>query len=161
MSKGTINRVILIGNLGADPEIRTSPNGTVIANLRLATSERRKEGEQWVDHTEWHRVTVFGRTAETARDYLRKGGKVLIEGSLRTRKWQDKNGQDQYSYEIFVQDMQMMDRPSGGSSGASVPAAGRDRPPQHTASAQGAWPQHGAPRAQGQQSGDYDDEIPF
>ena len=154
MSKGTLNKIILIGNLGADPEIRTSPNGNVIANLRIATSERRKEGDQWVDHTEWHRVAVFGRTAETARDYLRKGSKVLVEGSMRTRKWQDKNGQDQYSYEIFVQDMQMMDRAAGGAASESRERSSSYAPP----------PPASAPSRAPQESSfndGFDDDIPF
>jgi single-strand DNA-binding protein len=155
MSKGTLNKVILIGNLGFDPEIRQSPNGGVVASLRIATSERRKEGDQWVDHTEWHRVAVFGRTAEVARDYLRKGSKVLVEGSLRTRKWQDKNGQDRYDYEISVQDMQMLDR-SGGSA------------PSSTQSPRGEYDRGSRPSAPpepdpgfGGSSGEFDDDIPF
>lgn len=160
MSKGTLNKVLLIGNLGADPEIRQSPNGNVVASLRIATTEGRKDPAtgNWQDHTEWHRVAVFGRTAEVARDYLRKGSKVLIEGSLRTRKWQDKNGQDQYAYEIFVQDMQMMDR-AGGGQGPSEPrerSGGYAPPPPGPAQ---RAPEPGFPSGGGMD--DFDDDIPF
>ena len=160
MAKGTLNKVLLIGNLGADPEIRQSPNGNVVASLNIATTERRKDQAtgNWQDHTEWHLVAVFGRTAETARDYLRKGSKVLIEGSMRTRKWQDKNGQDQYSYEIFVQDMQMMDRAGGGSSAGDF-GGSRERSGGYGggAPAQRA-PEPGFP---GGGTDDFDDDIPF
>jgi single-strand DNA-binding protein len=110
MARG-INKVILIGNLGADPEVRPTQSGTVVATLRLATSEQWKDrntGEQQ-ERTEWHRVVLFGKTAETASTYLRKGAKVYIDGSLRTRKWQDNDGRDKYTTEIIANDMQMLD----------------------------------------------------
>jgi single-strand DNA-binding protein len=110
MARG-INKVILIGNLGADPEVRPTQSGTVVATLRLATSEQWKDrntGEQQ-ERTEWHRVVLFGKTAETANTYLRKGAKVYIDGSLRTRKWQDNDGRDKYTTEIIANDMQMLD----------------------------------------------------
>jgi single-strand DNA-binding protein len=159
MSKGTLNKVLLVGNLGADPEIRQSPNGNVVASLNIATTESRKDPMGgWQEHTEWHRVAVFGRTAEVARDYLRKGSKVLIEGSLRTRKWQDKNGQDRYTYEIFVQDMQMLDRAGGQSAGES--AGPRER--------SGGYATPPSPAQRAPESGfpsggmdDFDDDIPF
>jgi single-strand DNA-binding protein len=117
MSKGTINKVILIGNLGADPEVRSMPNGNYVANLRLATTESwkdRNSGESQ-EKTEWHRVVVFGRTAEIAQQYLRKGSKVFIEGKLQTRKWQDQSGQDRYSTDVVADNMQMLDsRGAGG-----------------------------------------------
>ena len=115
MAKG-INKVILIGNLGADPEIRHMPNGTAVANINLATSESWKDkltGEQQ-DRTEWHRVVLFQRLAEIVAEYLKKGAKVYIEGRLQTRKWQDKTtGQDRYSTEIIANEMQMLDSRGG------------------------------------------------
>lgn len=96
----SVNKVILVGNLGADPETRTTQNGTQVANLRIATNERVKKGESWEDHTEWHKVVVWGRMAENVRQFLRKGRQVYIEGRLRTRKWTDNNGVEKYSTEI-------------------------------------------------------------
>jgi single-strand DNA-binding protein len=121
MAKG-INKVILIGNLGAAPEIRYLPSGGAVATLSLATSESWKDkqtGERQ-ERTEWHRVAIFNRLAEVARDYLKKGAKVYVEGSLRTRKWQDKNGQDRYTTEIVANDLQMLDA-RGGAGDQSVP----------------------------------------
>lgn len=116
MSKGTVNKVIIIGNLGADPEVRSTANGGYVASLRLATTEAWKDrntGENQ-ERTEWHRVSIFGRTAEVAQQYLRKGAKVYIEGRLQTRKWQDQNGQDRYSTDIVGDVMQMLDSRGGG-----------------------------------------------
>ena len=110
MARG-INKVIFIGNLGRDPEVRVLPNGGQVTNIAIATSEEWKDkntGEK-VERTEWHRVVFFNRLAEIAAQYLRKGSKVYIEGSLRTRKWQDNNGQDRYSTEIVAKEMQMLD----------------------------------------------------
>lgn len=119
MARG-INKVILIGNLGKDPEVRYMPNGDAAANVSLATSESWKDkqtGEKQ-ERTEWHNVAFFGRLAEIAGEYLKKGAKVYIEGSLRTRKWQDKNGQDRYTTEIIASEMQMLDgRSDGGNVG--------------------------------------------
>lgn len=109
MSKG-INKVILIGHLGADPETRVTPTGTTITHLHLATTESWKDQSGTrQDRTEWHRVVLFGRTAEVARDYLRKGAKVYIEGSLRTSSY-EKNGEKRYSTDIVASDLQMLDR---------------------------------------------------
>lgn len=114
MASRGVNKVILVGNLGQDPEIRQSQNGSVIANLNIATGEAWKDQQgQLQERTEWHRVVMFGRTAEIARDYLRKGSKIYCDGRLRTRKWQDNNGQDRYTTEIVVQEFQMLDRKSG------------------------------------------------
>ena len=121
-----VNKVIILGNLGKDPEVRFMPNGGGVANLTIATSETWKDkqtGEQ-KEKTEWHRVVMFGRLAEVAGEYLKKGSKVYIEGSLQTRKWQNQQGQDQYTTEIVVQGfngtMQMLDsRGAGGGAGAS------------------------------------------
>lgn len=117
MAKG-INKVILIGNLGAAPEVRYMPSGGAVATLSIATSESWKDkqtGERQ-ERTEWHRVAIFNRLAEVARDYLKKGSKVYVEGSLRTRKWQDKNGQDRYTTEIVANDLQMLDARGAGDS---------------------------------------------
>src|SRR5215467_8830484 len=121
MARG-VNKVILIGNLGADPETRAMPSGTTVANLRVATSEswRDKQTGEQQERTEWHRVALFGRLAEVAGEYLRKGSQVYIEGSLRTRKWQDKQGNERYSTEIVANDLQML----GGRGGAGGAAAG-------------------------------------
>jgi single-strand DNA-binding protein len=118
MARG-VNKVILIGNLGADPETRSMPSGTQVANLRIATTEsfKDKQTNEWQERTEWHRVALFGRMAEVAGEYLRKGSKVYIEGSLRTRKWQDKEGKDRYSTEVVGNDMQMLDSRGGGQGG--------------------------------------------
>src|SRR5437588_9335789 len=123
MARG-INKVILIGNLGADPETRAMPSGTTVANLRVATSEswRDKQSGEQQERTEWHRVALFGRLAEIAGEYLRKGSQVYIEGSLRTRKWQDKQGNDRYSTEIVGNDLQMLGGRGGGA--VSAPGAG-------------------------------------
>ena len=118
MARG-VNKVIIIGNLGADPETRAMPSGTTVANLRVATSEswRDKQTGEQQERTEWHRVALFGRLAEVAGEYLRKGSQVYIEGSLRTRKWQDKQGNERYSTEIVGNDMQMLGGRGGGSGG--------------------------------------------
>src|SRR5215467_8594833 len=118
MARG-VNKVILIGHLGADPETRAMPSGSTVANLRLATTENwkdRQSGEQQ-ERTEWHRVVLFGRLGEIAAEYLRKGSQVYIEGSLRTRKWTDKQGNERYSTEIVGNDMQMLGGRGGGGGG--------------------------------------------
>jgi single-strand DNA-binding protein len=165
MARG-INKVILIGNLGADPETRAMPSGTTVANLRIATSEnwRDKQTGEQQERTEWHRVAFFGRLAEVAGEYLRKGSQVYIEGSLRTRKWQDKQGNDRYSTEIVGNDLQMLGSRGGGA--ASAPGAG-------AAASGGAGASGGAAAGAGassesEESGggsgrgdDFDDDIPF
>ncbi|GEK73964.1 MULTISPECIES: single-stranded DNA-binding protein [Halomonas] len=121
MARG-VNKVILIGNLGQDPEVRFTPSGTAVANLNLATTDTwmdRQSGQRQ-ERTEWHRVVMFNKTAEIAQQYLRKGSKVYIEGRLQTRKWQDQNGQDKYSTEIVANDMQMLDS-RGGEMGGGQP----------------------------------------
>src|SRR5581483_4634939 len=119
MARG-VNKVILVGNLGADPETRAMPSGMTVANLRIATSEswRDKQSGEQQERTEWHRVALFGRLGEIAAEYLKKGSQVYIEGSLRTRKWQDKQGNERYSTEIVANDMQML-----GARGAGMGAA--------------------------------------
>ncbi len=128
MARG-INKVILIGNLGADPETRAMPSGTTVANLRIATSEswRDKQSGEQQERTEWHRVALFGRLAEIAGEYLRKGSQVYIEGSLRTRKWQDKQGNERYSTEIIGNELQMLGGRGGAGAGAGGGAEGGAR----------------------------------
>lgn len=110
MSKG-INKVIIVGNLGQDPEVRYMPSGGAVTNISVATSESWKDKEtgENQERTEWHRVVFFNRLAEIVGEYLKKGSKVFIEGALRTRKWEDKNGQDRYTTEIVAKEMQMLD----------------------------------------------------
>jgi single-strand DNA-binding protein len=118
MARG-INKVILIGNLGADPETRAMPSGMTVANIRVATSEswKDKQSGESKERTEWHNVAMFGRLGEIAGEYLKKGSKVYIEGALRTRKWQDKQGNDRYTTEIIANEMQMLDSRGGGMGG--------------------------------------------
>jgi single-strand DNA-binding protein len=125
MARG-INKVILIGNLGADPETRYMPSGGAVTNLRLATSENWKDKNtgEMQERTEWHRVVLFGKLAEIAAEYVRKGSKVYIEGRLQTRKWQDKEGRDNYTTEIVANDMQMLDSRGGGAPGGTSEGGG-------------------------------------
>jgi single-strand DNA-binding protein len=116
-----LNKVILIGNLGADPDVRYMPNGAAVTNISVATTMRwkdRQTGEK-KESTEWHRVIFFNRLAEVAGEYLKKGAKVYIEGRLQTRKWQGQDGQDRYTTEIVASEMHMLDRAGGGDSGAA------------------------------------------
>ena len=115
MASRGVNKVILIGNIGQDPEVRYTPGGSAITNISVATSETWKDKQtgQPQERTEWHRVVFFNRLAEIAGEYLRKGSKVYIEGSLRTRKWQDQQGQDRYTTEIVANEMQMLDSRGG------------------------------------------------
>jgi single-strand DNA-binding protein len=120
MSRG-INKVIIVGNLGADPEVRYSPSGGAVANLRVATSEKWKDKQtgEMQERTEWHKVVLYNNLGEIAGKYLRKGSKVYIEGSLRTNKWQDKSGADRYTTEIIANEMQMLDS-KGSEEGGDV-----------------------------------------
>lgn len=115
MARG-VNKVILIGNLGSDPEVRYTPSGSAVANVNLATSEtwRDKQSGELQDRTEWHRIVFFNRLAEIVGEYLRKGSKIYVEGSLRTRKWQDKNGVERHTTEIIANEMHILDSRSGG-----------------------------------------------
>lgn len=165
MASRGINKVILVGNLGNDPETRFMPSGGAVTNLSIATSEswKDKNSGQQQERTEWHRVVFFNRLAEIAGEYLKKGSKVYVEGSLRTRKWQDNNGQDKYTTEIVANEMQMLD--SRGSSGGgdfnqdygqqSSPA------PQQNAPAQNQNQGGGSNQPQPQNFDDFDDDIPF
>ena len=126
MARG-INKVILIGNLGQDPETRAMPSGSSVTNLRIATSEswKDKQSGEMKERTEWHSVAMFGRLAEIAGEYLRKGSQVYIEGSLRTRKWQDKEGRDRYTTEIIGNEMQMLGARGGGGGGGAAAGGGQ------------------------------------
>jgi single-strand DNA-binding protein len=150
MARG-VNKVILIGNLGKDPEVRYMPSGGAVANITLATSEtwKDKQSGERQERTEWHNVVFYNKLAEIAGEYLRKGSKVYVEGSLRTRKWQDKNGADRYTTEIIANEMQMLDgRGEGASSSGGAPAR-RSSPARDDAVADvGSVP-------------DFDDDIPF
>ena len=152
MARG-INKVIIVGNLGADPEVRYMPSGAAVANISVATSEawKDKQSGELQERTEWHRIALFNRLGEIAGEYLKKGSKVYIEGSLRTRKWQDKNGQDRYTTEIVANEMQMLDsRSGGGNFESSAPSSSQSKAPATAA----------APAA-GSTSADFDDDIPF
>ena len=124
MARG-INKVILVGNLGADPETRYTANGAAITNIRIATSEswRDKQSGEQQERTEWHKIVFFNRLAEIAGEYLRKGSQVYVEGALRTRKWQDQSGQDRYTTEIVANEMQMLGG-RGGEGGERAPQGG-------------------------------------
>ena len=169
MARG-INKVILIGNLGADPETRAIPSGTTVANLRIATSEswRDKQTGEQQERTEWHRVALFGRLAEIAGEYLRKGSQVYIEGSLRTRKWQDKQGNERYSTEIIGNELQMLGGRGGAGGGAAAPAGGAaeggGRSGAAGAGGAGSAPAYSEESPGGGSSGrsdEFDDDIPF
>ena len=151
MARG-INKVILVGNLGQDPETKYMPSGSAVTNLRIATSEvfKNKETGAQEERTEWHSVAMFGRLAEVAGEYLRKGSQVYIEGRLRTRKWQDKQGQDRYSTEVIADEMQMLGG-RGGGMGASASDGGgeRERAPARQA------------RTAAEPAAELDDDIPF
>ncbi len=161
MARG-INKVILIGNLGADPETRAMPSGTTVANLRVATSEswRDKQSGEQQERTEWHRVALFGRLAEIAAEYLKKGSQVYIEGSLRTRKWQDKQGNERYSTEIIGNELQMLGgRGGGGGAGAAAGERGGAAPAYAEESGGGGGGGAGAPAPS--RGEEFDDDIPF
>ena len=167
MARG-VNKVILIGNLGQDPEVRFMPSGGAVANINIATTEvwNDKQTGQRQERTEWHRVVFFNKLAEVAQQYLKKGSRVYVEGKLQTRKWQDQNGVDRYTTEIVSNDMQMLDSmPQGGQQGGYQQQGGQQ---------QGGYQQQGnqapAPQQQGGQPqggsvpgsfDDFDDEIPF
>lgn len=175
MARG-INKVILIGNLGADPEVRYMPSGGAVTNVTLATSEswKDKNSGQMQERTEWHRVVFFNRLAEIAGEYLRKGSKAYIEGSLRTRKWTDQSGQDRYTTEIVASELQMLDSRGGEGGGMggggyapnSDPGYGQ---PQGQPQGQSQGRPQQAPRNPPQQApvqqppafDDFDDDIPF
>lgn len=133
MAKSGINKAILVGNLGQDPEVRYMPNGSAVTNISLATSEswKNKETGQKEERSEWHKVCFFGKLAEIAGEYLRKGSKCYIEGSLRTRKWQDNEGNDRYTTEIIASEMQMLDS-RGDNASSSAPQRAPQQAPAPT-----------------------------
>ena len=167
MARG-VNKVIIVGTLGNDPEVKYSASGSAIANLSVATSEQWKDkqtGEK-KEQTEWHRVVIFGKLAEVAGEYLRKGSQVYIEGQLRTRKWTDSNGVDKYATEIVIPQMGGVMQMLGGRRDDS----GQQQPRQQSGQQpQGGWvtnPQQQPPKQQSPQGGneppmDFDDDIPF
>ncbi|HSW70947.1 MAG TPA: single-stranded DNA-binding protein [Gammaproteobacteria bacterium] len=160
MAKGSVNKVILVGNLGKDPEVRYTPTGLAVANLTMATTEAWKDKQSGANQekTEWHRVVCYQRLAEIVGEYLRKGSKIFIEGRLQTRKWQDKTtGQDRYTTEIIADNMQMLDSKGGSTAGSSYenssnPTAEKTEPnaPQGALAAEPAMAMAG-----------FDDDIPF
>ncbi len=169
-----VNKVILIGNLGADPEVRYMPSGDAVANIRVATGETWKDRNtgETQERTEWHNVVFFGRLAEIVKQYLRKGSKVYIEGKLRTRKWQGQDGQDRYTTEVVVDisgTMQMLDSRQGPAGGSAVPfgdeplhPARGSGPSQPSGPAPaGPAPASGAPSGDQGGTADFDDDIPF
>jgi len=186
MARG-INKVIIVGNLGGDPEVRYMPSGNAVTNVTIATSEtwKDKQSGQNQERTEWHRVVFFNRLAEIAGEYLRKGGKVYVEGSLRTRKWQGQDGQDRYTTEIVASEMQMLDSRGGMDGGYQQQGGGYQQAPQQQQSYQQApaaapqqpmgaqqqsygQPAPAAPQQQPQAApqaapsfDDFDDDIPF
>ncbi len=175
MASRGVNKVILVGNLGQDPEVRHMPNGGAVANITLATSEswRDKQTGETKDKTEWHRVVLFGKLAEVAGEYLRKGSQVYIEGSLQTRKWQDQSGQDRYTTEVVVNvggTMQMLGGRQGGAeaSGGQQSGWGQPQQPQgNNAQFSGGnapasrTAQNSAPAPSNKPPMDFDDDIPF
>jgi single-strand DNA-binding protein len=159
MARG-INKVILVGNLGADPDTRYMPSGKAVTNIRIATSDSWKDkqtGDQQ-ERTEWHSVVLFDKLGEIAAEYLRKGSQVFIEGSLRTRKWQDKEGKDRYTTEIVARDMQMLGGRGGAGGGAGGGGAGGE---QSRPSRPAAQEERAAPASADEGGGGFDDDIPF
>jgi single-strand DNA-binding protein len=178
MASRGVNKVILVGNLGNDPESRFLPSGGAVTNITLATSEtwKDKQSGQPQERTEWHRVVFFNRLAEIANEYLHKGSKVYLEGSLRTRKWQDKSGQDRYTTEIVAGEMQMLDSRGGGQSGGQSGGGSQPQNDYNQSSQSGGAPGAAAPgaaapgaaapgaakpSAQPEDFGDFNDDIPF
>ena len=159
----SINKVILIGNLGRDPEVRYTPNGAAVCNVAIATSRNWKDktsGEK-VEETEWHRVVFYDRLAEIAGEYLKKGRSIYVEGRLKTRKWQDKEGKDNYTTEIVADNMQMLGSREGMGGGADEGGERSPRPAQQRPAArpEGAKPAPASKSSTG--FDDMDDDIPF
>ncbi|TAL00940.1 MAG: single-stranded DNA-binding protein [Rhodospirillaceae bacterium] len=160
---GSVNKVILIGNLGRDPEIRTTQNGTKVANLNLATSEswRDKSSGERKEKTEWHRVVIFGNLADIAEKYLKKGSKVYVSGSLQTRKWTDQSGAEKYTTEVVLQgfggELTMLDGKGGGGGGGGM----GDEGPGSWDSGDDAPRGGGKVRAAAKGGSNLDDDIPF
>jgi single-strand DNA-binding protein len=152
----SVNKVIIVGNLGADPETRYLPNGEAVTNIRVATTDRWKDKQsgELKEATEWHRIAFFGRLATVAGEYLKKGSQVYVEGTLRTRKWQDKDGQDRYTTEIRGDVMQMLGRREGGGEPRTEPAM-------ESKAAEPRSPSAGGTKKPAGKFDDLEDDIPF
>lgn len=159
MARG-VNKAILIGNLGRDPEIRYSPSGAAVANVNIATTDswRDKQSGEQQEKTEWHRVVFFGRLAEIVGEYLKKGSQVYVEGRIQTRKWQDKEGNDRFTTEIVANDMQMLGGRGGGGSSSYPEDQNQDA---GYPSAGGGKSSGGGGQSPPGPSEDFDDDIPF
>ena len=165
MARG-INKVILVGNLGADPDTRYMPSGKAVTNIRIATSESWKDkqtGDQQ-ERTEWHSIVLYDKLGEIAAEYLRKGSQVFIEGALRTRKWQDKEGKDRYTTEIIARDMQMLGGrggSGGGGGGGGGGGFGGDEEQPRRSSRPAPQQDRSSPPPADEGGGGFDDDIPF
>ena len=182
MARG-VNKAILLGNLGKDPEVRYTQSGSAVANFSIATTERRKQGEEWVDHTEWHNIVVFGKTAENCGQYLQKGSQIYLEGRIQTRKWEDRDGNTKYMTEVVAFDVQFLSRTKGqgegggygggGGGGGNYGGGSGGRPQGPASPPQGGSPQGGSPQGGPSQGGagafpgpddggfDPNDDVPF
>ena len=163
MSNRGINKVILVGNLGQNPETRTTTNGSFVSNISIATTEtwKDKQSGETQNRTEWHRVVFFNRLAEIVDEYLKKGSKIYIEGSLRTNKWQDRNGHDRYTTEIVANEMQMLDSLSNKQSSERVPK-NPSRSNNNQASQRSAQPAlPNIPDSSQMDESEFEDDIPF
>lgn len=155
MASRGINKVIIVGNLGRDPEVRYTPNGSAVATLNVATSAAWKDKDgQLQEQTEWHRVVFFSRLAEIAGEYLKKGAKIYVEGRLKTRKWQDKDAQDHYTTEIIGNEMQMLDGRSNSPANEPSEAA-------YAGDRERGQKQEASPSASSLSEDNFDDDIPF
>ena len=165
MARG-LNKVMLIGNLGADPEVRYTAGGAAVANIRLATADtwRDKDSGETQERTEWHRVVFFGRLAEVVEQYVKKGSQLYIEGRLQTRKWQDKDGNEKFSTEIVASEMQMLGGRGGAGAGGAPSGSGERSASSFGGgggSSGGGSRNDSAPRGQAEPPMDFDDDIPF
>jgi single-strand DNA-binding protein len=162
MARG-INKVIIIGNLGQDPDTKAMPSGMTVCNLRIATSESWKDKQtgEMKEQTEWHSVAMFGRLAEIAGEYLRKGSQVYIEGRLRTRKWQDKQGNDRYTTEVVANEMQMLGGRGGGGGQGMGGGGGESRGSASSGGRSSGGDSGGGEPVRSSTEGDFDDDIPF
>lgn len=166
MARGGVNKVILIGNVGADPELRYTAGGTAVTNFNIATNESWTDssGERQ-ERTEWHRIVVWGRLAEICNQYLRKGSKVFIEGRLQTRSWETQDGQKRYTTEVVARDMQMLDSRGDFDSGGSM-SEGPGQPPEGPRDVRSGSPENGAGKDTGSGGSGpppfgADDDLPF
>lgn len=162
MARG-INKVILVGNLGKDPDTRYMPSGKAVTSFSIATSESwtDKQSGDKQERTEWHNIVLFDKLGEIAAEYLRKGSQVYIEGSLRTRKWQDKEGKDRYTTEIVGRDMQMLGSRGGAGGGGERSGGNEPRPQRSSSSGEDRAQDRGQSAPVTEDGGDFDDDIPF